>query len=133
MESMGKKPRRRRSFIAEFKAEIVELCQRGDRSIGQVSKDFDLTETAVREWLKQARRGRGRRCRPRSPVPGTAGRPCAAPSSGRVPSVASVARGLTRTMGSGRQPLHGLLRSVKAPLVACVAARSRPRRRGLVR
>ena len=28
MESMGKKPRRRRSFTAEFKAEI-ELCQRG--------------------------------------------------------------------------------------------------------
>ena len=31
MEGMGKKPRRRRSFTAEFKAEIVELCQRGDR------------------------------------------------------------------------------------------------------
>jgi transposase-like protein len=47
MESMGKKPRRRRSFTPEFKAEIVELCQRGDRSAGQVAKDFDLTETAV--------------------------------------------------------------------------------------
>ena len=30
MESMGKKPRRRRSFTPEFKAEIVELCQRGE-------------------------------------------------------------------------------------------------------
>jgi transposase len=51
MESMGrKKPRRRRSFTPEFKAEIVELCQRGDRCVGQVAKDFDLTETAVREW-----------------------------------------------------------------------------------
>jgi transposase len=60
MESMGKKkPRPRRSFTAEFKAEIVELCQRGDRSIGQVAKDFDLTETAVREWLKQAERDAG--------------------------------------------------------------------------
>jgi len=29
MESTGKKPRRRRSFTPEFKAEIVELCQRG--------------------------------------------------------------------------------------------------------
>ena len=28
MESMGKKPRRRRSFTPEFKAEIVDLCQR---------------------------------------------------------------------------------------------------------
>ena len=60
MESMGKKkPRSRRSFTSEFKAEIVELCQRGDRSVGQVAKDFDLTETAVREWLKQAERDAG--------------------------------------------------------------------------
>ena len=61
MEGMGKKPRRRRSFTAEFKAEIVELCQRGDRSVGQVAKDFDLTETAVREWVKQAERDSGTR------------------------------------------------------------------------
>jgi transposase len=59
MEGMGKKPRRRRSFTPEFKAEIVELCQRGDRTVGQVAKDFDLTETAVREWVKQAERDAG--------------------------------------------------------------------------
>ena len=58
---MGKKPRRRRSFTPEFKAEIVDLCQRGDRSVGQVAKDFDLTETAVREWVKQAERDTGTR------------------------------------------------------------------------
>jgi transposase len=57
METMErKKPRARRSFTPEFKAEIVELCQRGDRSIGQVARDFDLTETAVREWVRQAER-----------------------------------------------------------------------------
>jgi transposase len=62
METMGKKkPRPRRSFTPEFKAEIVELCQRGDRSVGQIAKDFDLTETAVREWLKQAERDTGTR------------------------------------------------------------------------
>jgi transposase len=61
MESMGKKPRRRRAFTAEFKAEIVELCQSGDRSVGQVARDFDLTETAVREWVKQAERDEGTR------------------------------------------------------------------------
>ncbi|GAA1658211.1 hypothetical protein GCM10009744_59290 [Kribbella alba] len=27
--------------------------------MGQVAKDFDLTETAVREWLKQAERDAG--------------------------------------------------------------------------
>ena len=62
METMGKKmPRPRRSFTPEFKAEIVELCQRGDRSVGQVARDFDLTETAVREWVKQAERNAGTR------------------------------------------------------------------------
>ena len=53
------KPRARRSFTPEFKAEIVELCQRGDRSIGQVARDFDLTETAVRAWVRQAERDAG--------------------------------------------------------------------------
>ena len=62
MESMGKKkPRPRRSFTPEFKAEIVELCQRGDRSVGQVAKDFDLTETAVRAWVQQAELDAGTR------------------------------------------------------------------------
>jgi transposase len=59
MESMGKKPRRRRSFTPEFKAEIVELCLRGDLSVGQVARDFDLTETAVPEWVRQAERDAG--------------------------------------------------------------------------
>ena len=54
MDGMGKQRRPRRAFTPEFKAEIVELCQRGDRSVGQVARDFDLTETAVREWVKQA-------------------------------------------------------------------------------
>lgn len=54
MDAMGKQRRPRRAFTPEFKAEIVEVCRRGDRSIGQVAKDFDLTETAVREWIRQA-------------------------------------------------------------------------------
>jgi len=60
METMERKqPRARRSFTPAFKTEIVELCQRGDRSIGQVARDFDLTETAVREWVRQAERDAG--------------------------------------------------------------------------
>ncbi len=55
METMErKKPRPRRSFTPEFKADIVGRCRVGDRSIGQVAKDFELTETAVRAWVKQA-------------------------------------------------------------------------------
>ena len=50
----SKKPRPRRSFTPEFKAEIVQRCLAGDRSIGQVARDFDLTESAVRAWVQQA-------------------------------------------------------------------------------
>nr|CEL22190.1 Mobile element protein [Kibdelosporangium sp. MJ126-NF4] len=53
---MGKKKSRRprRVFTPEFKAEIVELCQCGDRPLGQVARDFDLPVTAVRAWVRQA-------------------------------------------------------------------------------
>ncbi|RBQ14029.1 hypothetical protein DP939_42915 [Spongiactinospora rosea] len=55
MENMAKKkPRPRPSFTREFRAEIVELCRRGDRSISEVARDFDLTETSVRQWARQA-------------------------------------------------------------------------------
>jgi transposase len=56
-----KKPRARRSFTPEFKSEIVELCQRGDRTLPQVARDFDLTETAVRHWVNQAATDAGER------------------------------------------------------------------------
>src|SRR5260370_42600116 len=46
--------RKRRSFDKEFKAEAVRLCRVGDRSVGQVARDLDLTETALRAWVKQA-------------------------------------------------------------------------------
>ena len=46
--------RKRRSFSAEFKAEAVRLCKVGDRSIRQVAHDLDLTETALRDWVKRA-------------------------------------------------------------------------------
>jgi transposase len=62
METMERKKQRpRRSFTTEFKAEIVELCRRGDRSVGQVARDFDLTETNVRNWVKQAEIDQGER------------------------------------------------------------------------
>ena len=42
--------RKRRAFTPEFKAEAVRLCKVGDRTLRQVAKDLDLTETALREW-----------------------------------------------------------------------------------
>ncbi|NBM17973.1 transposase [Streptomyces sp. GC420] len=42
-------------------SQIVELCRRDDRTVGQIAKDFDLTETAVRDWVKQAEVDAGER------------------------------------------------------------------------
>lgn len=52
--------RKRRKFTPEFRAEVVALCQVGDRSVGQVAKDLDLTETSVREWVRRAEADAGR-------------------------------------------------------------------------
>jgi len=46
--------RERRKFTAEYKAEVVELIRRSGKSIGAVAQELDLTETAVREWVKRA-------------------------------------------------------------------------------
>ena len=46
--------RKRRKFNAEFKAEAARLCKVGDRSVGEVAKDLDLTEGSLREWVKRA-------------------------------------------------------------------------------
>jgi len=51
--------RKRRKFTREFKAEAVRLTQVPGASVGKVAKDLDLTETALREWMDQAR-GSGR-------------------------------------------------------------------------
>ncbi len=45
--------RKRRKFTKEFKLETVKLIKEGPRSIGQVAQDLDLTESAVRNWVRQ--------------------------------------------------------------------------------
>ena len=54
-------PRPRRFFPPEYKAEVVELIRSTGKTIGQVAKELDLTETAVRQWLRQADLDTGRR------------------------------------------------------------------------
>ena len=54
MDKRKKQRRQRRAFSPEYKAEAVRLCKVGDRSIAQVAADLDLTETALREWVKRA-------------------------------------------------------------------------------
>lgn len=46
--------RKRRQFTKEYKAKVVELVRTSGKSIGQVSQELDLTETAVRAWVRQA-------------------------------------------------------------------------------
>jgi transposase len=46
--------RKRRSFTKEFKADAIKLVREGGRSIPQVARDLDLTETSLREWVRQA-------------------------------------------------------------------------------
>jgi transposase len=61
METMEKQRRPRRSFSRELKAEVVEVVRQPGNTVGSLSRDFELTETAVREWMHQADVGSGRR------------------------------------------------------------------------
>ena len=63
MEDDHKKPRTRRYFSPEFKARTVELIRTSGKSIGEVSRELDLTETAVRDWVRQADVDDGKRTR----------------------------------------------------------------------
>ncbi len=45
--------RKRRQFSAEYKAEVVGLVRSSGKSVGQVARELDLTETAVRNWVRQ--------------------------------------------------------------------------------
>ena len=47
--------RKRRNFTFEFKAEAVRLVEVGGKSIGQVARELDLTESALRTWVERAR------------------------------------------------------------------------------
>ncbi len=61
METMAgtKKPRRRRSFTPEFKAEVVALVRQRGNTAGSVAREMGLTDSAVREWVRQAERDEG--------------------------------------------------------------------------
>lgn len=52
--------RKRRQFTAEFKADAVRLVTTGSKTIAEVTKQFDLTETALREWVRRAETDAGK-------------------------------------------------------------------------
>jgi transposase len=55
--------RKRRSFTKEFKAETVRLVREGRKGVPEVARELDLTESALRGWVRQAEidAGRGKR------------------------------------------------------------------------
>jgi transposase len=52
---MAKRQRTRRYFSPEFKAETIELIRSSGRSVPDVCRELDLTETTVRNWMRQTR------------------------------------------------------------------------------
>ena len=50
-----KKRRTRRKFSDDFKAETVRLVRTGGKSVLQIARDLDLTESAVTRWVQQAK------------------------------------------------------------------------------
>ncbi len=52
--------RKRRAFTKEFKAETVRLVAEGGRSVPEVARNLDLTESALRQWVRQAEVDAGR-------------------------------------------------------------------------
>ena len=47
------KKRTRRVFDAAFKLQVVQMIRDQGLSVGQVCRDMDLVESAVRRWVEQ--------------------------------------------------------------------------------
>jgi len=52
--------RKRRAFTNEFKTQTVRLVRDSGKSIAEVARELDLTESAVRVWVRQATIDAGR-------------------------------------------------------------------------
>ena len=56
---------KRRSYPLEFRSRLIDLARAG-RSIGELAKEFKVSEQTLRNWVKQADRDGGRREGPTS-------------------------------------------------------------------
>jgi transposase len=52
--------RKRQAFTEEFKTQAVRVVRESGKSIGVVARELDLTESALRAWLRQAAIDAGR-------------------------------------------------------------------------
>ena len=48
-----------RTFGPEFKAEVLELARLDAKSVAQICRDLDLTESAVRNWIRRDEQNNG--------------------------------------------------------------------------
>jgi len=44
--------RERRTFTDEYKQQVLELIRVGDKSVAQICRDLDLTQSTVHNWIK---------------------------------------------------------------------------------
>lgn len=64
MESEPKKQKRtRRTFTDEFRAGAVSLVLEKGKSMAQVARDLDLTQSTLGRWVEQARADAGKSMR----------------------------------------------------------------------
>lgn len=61
MGSTEQHRRQRRAFTDKHKAEVVALCRGSEKSIAEIARDLDLTESSVRRWVAQAQIDTGHR------------------------------------------------------------------------
>src|SRR3989449_8658568 len=52
--------RKRRAFTKEFKAQAVRIVRESGKSVTAVARELDLTETALRSWVRQGQIDAGR-------------------------------------------------------------------------
>ncbi len=60
MAGEKKERRQRRSFTDEFRAGAVRLVLVEGKTIPQVARDLDLTQSALRTWVERARADQGK-------------------------------------------------------------------------
>lgn len=53
-ETESKGRRRRRSFTPEYRADVVAMCQAGERSVHAIAKDLGIPPSTVQMWVTQA-------------------------------------------------------------------------------
>ena len=91
--------RKRRSFTKEFKAQAVRIVRESRKAVGTVARELDLTETALRSWVRAGGDRRGARGA-RGAHDRRAGG--AGASAARDPDVAHGARHLKKLSGTAR-------------------------------